>query len=716
MKKTTIAIISLLIFLSGISNAQNFDAYRFYLKGMVEQRSGKLKQAQKDYEKAVSADPDAFVIYQDLAYLYWNLGNKDAAIETVEKLSSIDGNNPRTTSSIGNFYLVANSTENAKKFWDKTLDLDPQNESALYSLAAQYLVNNDFVQSEKYWKKFLEQEPESIPGHLQLGLTQEKRNELDAALKTYDELIKLKPEVGEAYIAKARIYETSNRLQLAAQEFDKLLKYYPQNPYVLINLGRYYFLTNNLEKASAVLKEAEALSPNDLNASYWLGSIYERQGDFDNAIYRFESITKIEENIFIMTKLGYFYAAKRDYKNAEKYFLKALTKDPNNIELMFFIGLNYMDMKKYGKSIEYFTRLIALNPNFADGYFFIGDAYYRNGNLANAETNLKRAIELNPQHIRAKNLLGYIYADNNINLPQAQDLLETIASQNPQNGAILDSLGWLYYRIAQQAPVAQKTILMERAQRVLLASANISHDSRAYEHLGDVYCALNNFSDAWVVYSLAYEINPEKQTAKKIENAKKHMTDKEISSKSLFMSESHYLKLFSLKTGYKVEAASGLFSEVSYISLSSIKEEGILLTFPSLMADIKIYIKDGKVIYDPQASKTQFPPQVVELITLAAAIFGSDFLRNFDNIDAQKKGNELIYQTPSQTLVLDDKTSLIKQIIKDDIVITVLKNGKFLTSQIPSKIKITSKKWNFAITLEADNFNFAQEHIVVPKN
>jgi tetratricopeptide (TPR) repeat protein len=723
MNKIKITIGFALIFFANIVFAQNFDAYKFYLKGMLEQRSGKLRQAQKDYQRAIAADGQALGIYQDLAYLYWHLGDKDEAMGIIEKLNDIDGENPKTTAFIGNFYLIANSTENAKIFWDKTLKLDPENETALYALAAQYFNNSDFVQSEKYWKLFLAQEPESIPGHLQLGLVQEKRDENETALKTYDELIKLRPEISEAYIAKARIYENTGRIKLAAEEFEKLLKFYPHNPFILVNLGRYYFLENDLDKAQAALKEAKEIAPNDLNASYWLGAVYEKQGNIDAAIYEFEKITKTEENLFVMAKLGYFYAIKRDFKKSEKYFLKALQKDPNNAELLFFTALSYMDLQKKDKAIEYFTKLVNVKPDFSEGYFFLGQAYERKGDIKNAEISLLKAIELNPGDDKAKNMLAYIYVENNINDQQAKELLEAAAAKDPQNGFVLYSLGRLYFRFALQAPIAQRVILAERAEKILIAGVNITRDPRAYECVGDVYMFLNKYADAWVVYYLAYEITEGKEVKKKIQEAQKNMTDAELFSKMLFIAESQYLKLFSLRAGYKVKASAGLIGDSSFVVLNFVKGEGILLEFPAMLIDMKIYIKDGKVIYVPKIMNWQNDPQTADfaqitsgLMETAAEIFNADFFRRFDNAKTTKKGDDVIYETPLMTLILSAKNSLIKRIIKDDMTIEVVKTAKFFSSQIPSKIKIKSPNWNFSITIESDKFNFATEHINIPKN
>ena len=622
------------------------------------------------------------------------------------------------TDFIGNFYLVANSTENAKKYWDKALELDPQNEAALYSLAAQYFSNNDFAMSEKYWRRFLEQEPESIAGYMQLGLALERQNKNDAAIKAYDELLKIRSDTGEAYVAKARVYETTGRMDLAVSEYEKVLAIFPDNIYVLIYLGRAYYLIGDMQKSQDALLKVRQSVPDDLNAAYWLGAVYERLGQIDQAIEEFEFITKSEENLMILAKLGYFYAAKRNFSQAEKYFLKALNKDPLNGEIMFFLALTYMDDGKFDKAIQYFSKLTEINPQASDAFFFLGNAYDKKGDFANAEKNLLKAIELNPEHLRAMNYLGYLYADKNINLEKATEMLEKIVMREPQNGAFLDSLGWLYYRLAQRAPLAQRTIRFELAQRVLLAGVNLTRDPIGYEHLGDAYTALNNHSEAWVLYYLSYEASggSNKEVEKKIAQAQAQMTQAELFSKLLYISQSHFLKLVLFRGGYDVKAQSGIFSRKTYISVSFIKDRGVLLEFPGyLFADTKIYIKEGRAIFEPKAVRNQIEPQILELIDQAAVIFTGAFYSKFENAQTSVQGNDAVYNaSDGSTLIIDMKTALIKKIIKDDMTIEILGNKRFFTSRLPSKIKITSKKLGFSVIAESQNFSVSVENIPFP--
>jgi Tfp pilus assembly protein PilF len=161
------------------SYASNYSAYKSYLKGVLEVKAGLFDDAKKDYEKAVSADPNALTAYKDLAYLYWQSGDREKAFQTAEKIDAFDGKNPHTCIFLATFYLVANEPAAAKKYWEKTLELDPENETATVYLAAYYYSDNKLNESAQYWHKFLKQQPDSSSGYFQLGMVQEKLSMFD---------------------------------------------------------------------------------------------------------------------------------------------------------------------------------------------------------------------------------------------------------------------------------------------------------------------------------------------------------------------------------------------------------------------------------------------------------------------------------------------------------------------------------------------------------
>ena len=107
--------------------------------------------------------------------------------------------------------------------------------------------------------------------------------------------------------------------------------------------------------------------------------------------------------------------------------------------------------KRYAEAVDYYTRAIALidKPEQKHWSYFYsrGTCYERLKKWPLAEADLQRALQLSPDQALVLNYLGYSWIDQNRNLKQGLALIEKAVRQKPDDGYIVDSLGWAYYRL-----------------------------------------------------------------------------------------------------------------------------------------------------------------------------------------------------------------------------------------------------------------------------
>ena len=117
----------------------------------------------------------------------------------------------------------------------------------------------------------------------------------------------------------------------------------------------------------------------------------------------------------------------------------------------------------------------------------------------------------------AYNYLAYMWAEQNTHLEEAADLIGRALQIDPNNGAYLDSLGWLEFRQGK---------FDQALTDLLRASQNMARDdSVVFEHIGDTYSKLNRIPQALDYWQKAMTLNPEnKLLAEKIENTKTTMS------------------------------------------------------------------------------------------------------------------------------------------------------------------------------------------------
>lgn len=183
---------------------------------------------------------------------------------------------------------------------------------------------------------------------------------------------------------------------------------------------------------------------------------------------------------------------------------KMIARSPEKTELQNVLANMYLQSEKYTDAIALLNSMIdENNPNERKNwslFFQRGIAYERNKNWAKAEADFQKALQLNPQNADVLNYYGYSLTDRNLQLEKGLDMVRKAAELRPQDGAILDSLGWAYYKLGNYDKAV--TTLEQAVQ------ANPS-ESSINDHLGDVYWTIGKKLDAVFQWNHALTFKPE---------------------------------------------------------------------------------------------------------------------------------------------------------------------------------------------------------------
>ena len=114
-------------------------------------------------------------------------------------------------------------------------------------------------------------------------------------------------------------------------------------------------------------------------------------------------------------------------------------------------------------------------------------------------------IKLQPDHAHAYNALGYSFADRNLHLPEARKLIEKALQLRPDDGFIIDSMGWVLYR---QGDLAAAETYLRRAY-------GDQHDAEIGAHLGEVLWVEGKRDEARRIWNEALKNHPENEALRK---------------------------------------------------------------------------------------------------------------------------------------------------------------------------------------------------------
>jgi tetratricopeptide (TPR) repeat protein len=212
---------------------------------------------------------------------------------------------------------------------------------------------------------------------------------------------------------------------------------------------------------------------------------------------------------------------------AQKHLDALIKQHPDDLEAIMALGNILRGHKKFAECGDVYSKGVATigTPEKANWvvFYFRGICYERSKQWPKAEADLKKALELFPDQPHVLNYLGYSWIDQGINLDDGMDMIKRAVQQRPDDGYIVDSLGWAYYRIGNYE---EATKLLERAIELK------PEDSTINDHLGDAYWRIGRVLEANFQWAHARDLKPDPDDLPKIEQKLKSGLPDETSSQA----------------------------------------------------------------------------------------------------------------------------------------------------------------------------------------
>ncbi len=223
-------------------------------------------------------------------------------------------------------------------------------------------------------------------------------------------------------------------------------------------------------------------SDNDI-AKLAMADIYEEREMYDEANRYYDTIDKKSEMHYpAQIKKANNLSAQQKYDEAIKVLKKVSKENPNNIQVLSNIGDILRISNNQPDAIKYYQE--AIKSIFYESekhwpiYYALAVSYDRNNEWNKAEEYLQKALKLSNRHPQVLNYLGYSWLKHNIDINKAASFILEAYEKEPNDGVIIDSLGWVYFNIGEY----KKAIAyLEKASELNPQNAVIS------DHLGDAY-------------------------------------------------------------------------------------------------------------------------------------------------------------------------------------------------------------------------------------
>jgi len=348
----------------------------------------------------------------------------------------------------------------------------------LYHIQAQlYIREGQFKKAEQSLKTLMQLEPdESGPVLMssQLALRLKKPVKAENLLRHH--LLK-HPEALGVSNALGRLLVEQKRSKEAIAIYEDIAKHTGGNADVLIALGLLHFQNQNFEQAAVAFRKA-LKQRKDSRAGFYLAASLESLGQQDKARELYQQIQKDDEN-FAEAQLRMAAMDLREERiDASLAILRQLIRnEPQRADAYSLLSAALMRKKAYRQLLEETESALSLNNLPVQVLFNRAAAFEGLKQYSEAAGQIKRLFTIEPGNIEALNFLGYLYAEQGVQLDEAEKLIRRALKQRPDNGYYLDSLAWVHYQRAEY----DKALAVQRE-----AVGLVPNDPVMHEHLGDM--------------------------------------------------------------------------------------------------------------------------------------------------------------------------------------------------------------------------------------
>ena len=261
------------------------------------------------------------------------------------------------------------------------------------------------------------------------------------------------------------------------------------------------------------LQLALYLVPSHPLALLSLGDLYEslKKPELANKIYeRVPLNSSLQRNAQIQLAMNLDTLERTD--EAKALLEKLITAHPGDLEAIMALGNVLRGRKQFAECADVYSKGIDTITKDEKSnwviYYFRGICYERAKLWPKSEADLKKALELFPDQPHVLNYLGYSWIDQGVNLDDGMSMIKRAVEQRADDGYIVDSLGWAFYRLGHYDEAVKQ---LERAVELKPEDPTIN------DHLGDGYWRVGRVLEARFQWSHARDLKPEPEDLAKIE-------------------------------------------------------------------------------------------------------------------------------------------------------------------------------------------------------
>lgn len=383
--------------------------------------------------------------------------------------------------------------------FDRLLQKHPENGQLLFGKALLLQQDGKPQEALQLLEEHAASSQEVTPLLLRVRLLQALQRS-EEGLPLLEEGIRLHPEEKRLRLTYARLLVEQERMDEARSEFANLVQQFPEDDDLRLSLALVCLENQDWLAASVYLEELIARG-NHLDAAHFnLGRAYEERQEPENALNEYAQVGPGTDYLAAQMRQSEILLGAKRIEEASNRLSKARDSQPDYAIQLYLIETEALAKHRHTeRAWRIVGQALLQYPDDLNLLYTRAMLAEKRNDLEQLEADLRRILQREPENAMALNALGYTLADRTTRYAEARALIEQAHKLNPEDPAVLDSLGWINYRQGQ----------LDTAESLLRQALEGFPDAEVAAHLGEVLWANGKQREARKVWAAALANDPE---------------------------------------------------------------------------------------------------------------------------------------------------------------------------------------------------------------
>jgi tetratricopeptide (TPR) repeat protein len=344
-------------------------------------------------------------------------------------------------------YLGAFRLREAAAELESLIRESPDLPAVYFYLAQVAFAQEQPAQAQQALADAIRVQPGYLPALLGLGNISLKQNNANVALAYASQVIATSFWVADAHVLAGSSYLLLGDLNQAQRAFELASGLNPRSPAAEERLGRVLGMRGDYAGAEKAYETSLAITPDYAPALSGLGEILAKEGKTKQANVRLDRQIAAQPKAFqLYVAKAEFCIAQKDWSCAEHNYQQSLGFNPYYVNGYLALAHIYAATNRPQGMIQEYEAARSKFPEYLPTYILLAQVYEYVGNIERARQTYQDALKVDPNSYQASSNLARLYADHGGSLSEALDLAQKAKAQQPDDPAVNDTLGWVYYK------------------------------------------------------------------------------------------------------------------------------------------------------------------------------------------------------------------------------------------------------------------------------